>query len=77
MAANDAVGRVNAMKLKTTDALGNDVETQINNGRLFVNPNTTYAKVDTFARALANMSTNTYEDTDLITVISVNEVLAE
>lgn len=77
MAANDAVGNVTSMKILSRDALGNDAETTINTSRLFVNPSATYQQVDTFARALMGTSTNTYNDTNLITVISVNEVLAE
>lgn len=77
MAANDYIGNVTAMKLKTADSFGNLKETQINNGRLFVNPTATYQQVDTFARALANLSTDSYNDTDLITVISVTEQVAE
>lgn len=77
MAANDFIGTVTAMKLKTIDTIGNEKETQINNGRLFVNPTATYQQVDTFARALANLSTDSYNDTDLITVISVTEQVAE
>lgn len=71
------VGNVSSMKLKTTDSGGNPIETTITNSRLFVNPNTTYQAVDTFARSLAAMSRNTYADTNLITVVSVNEKLAE
>lgn len=77
MAAADPIGNVTQMKLKTSDSLGNEYETQINNARLGVNPAATYTQVDTFARALAGLTTNAYVDTDLITVISVNEVLAE
>lgn len=71
------VGNVTSMKILSSDTLGNDAETTINTSRLFVNPNATYEQVDTFARALMGTSTNTYNDTNLITVISVNEVLAE
>lgn len=76
MTSNDPVGVVTAMYLETTDVFGNDYENKINGGWLYVNPNTTYAKVDTFARKLANLSTNTYNDTKLVTEVSVNEVLA-
>lgn len=72
-----AVGNVSSMVLKTTDGNGDPVETTITNNRIFVNPNATYQQVDTFARALNGTSRNTYADTDLITVISVNEKLAE
>lgn len=71
------VGNVSSMKLKTTDNGGNLIETTITTSRLFVNPNATYENVDTLARALAGLSRNTYDDTDLITIISVNEKMAE
>ena len=77
MAANSNVGNVNSMKILSTDSLGNKAETTINTSRLFVNPAATYQQVDAFARALMGTSTNTYNDTNLITVISVNEILAE
>lgn len=72
-----SVGNVSSMVLKTENSLGETSETTITNRRIFVNPATTYAQVDTFSRKLANLSTNTYKDTDLITIISVNEKLAE
>ena len=72
-----AVGNVTSMVLKSTDSLGEALETTITNKRLFINPNTNYTDVDTLARLLNNLTTNTYADTDLITVISVNEKLAE
>lgn len=72
-----AVGNVNSMQIKSTDSFGEDAVTTITNKRLFVNPSATYQQVDTLARALMGLSNNTYNDTDLITVISVNEKLAE
>lgn len=72
-----AVGNVTSMKLITNDSFGNKAETTITTSRLFVNPSATYENVDTLARALAALSRNNYEDTNLITVISVTEKLAE
>ena len=71
------VGKVSSMVLKSTDNLGEDTETTITNKAVTVNENATYEQVDTIARALMALSRNTYADTDLITVISVNEKLAE
>lgn len=70
------VGNVSSMQLKTINGTEETVTT-ISNKRLFVNPSATYQQVDTLARALANLSSNTYSDTDLITVVSVAEKLAE
>ena len=72
-----AVGNVSSMVLKSTDNAGEALETTITNKRLFINPNANYTDVDTLARLLNGLTTNTYDDTDLITVISVNEKLAE
>lgn len=69
------VGNVTAMKLKTLNPMSEEQETTITNQRLFVNPGATYEQVDSFARALANLSRNSYQDTLLITQVSVNEVL--
>lgn len=35
------------------------------------------AKIDACARALINLTTNTYSDTNLVSTESVNEILAE
>lgn len=71
------VGKVSSMVLKSTDNLGEDTETTITNKAVTVNEDATYEQVDAVARALMALSRNTYVDTDLITVISVNEKLAE
>ena len=70
------VGNVTDLVLKTTDNLSNNYETTITTKKLGVNMMATYQQVDTFSRQLAALTTNTYNDTDLITVVSVNEVLA-
>lgn len=77
MAANSPVGQVTAMKLITHGSNERlDTETTLTGKRIMVNPDATYQQVDTLARALAALSRNTYIDTDLITVISVNEQVA-
>lgn len=76
MAAGTAIGQVQTMYLVTTSASEETYETNISKG-FIVNPNATYAQVDTANRALANLITNTYQDTKLITSISVNEQISE
>lgn len=76
MAAGTAIGKVQTMYLVTTDALNESYETNISKG-FTVNPTATYAQVNVANRALVNLSTNTYQDTKLITEISVNEEIAE
>jgi len=70
------IGNVQTMYLQTTDQLGNKYETNISKG-FSVNGAATYQQVDTAVRALAELSTNTYGDTVLITSVSVNEKLEE
>lgn len=70
------IGNVQTMYLQTSDQLGNNYETNISKG-FSVNSAATYQQVDTAVRALAELSTNTYGDTVLITSVSVNEKLEE
>lgn len=72
-----AVGNVTSLIIKSKDATENDYETTITGKNVFVNPNATYQQVDQISRALNALSYNTYQDTDLITKVSVNEKLAE
>lgn len=76
MAANDAIGNVDKYILKTVDALGTPHETTISKG-FIINSAATYQQVDTASRAITALSKNTYEDTILVTNISVNEVVSE
>lgn len=76
MAANDPVGNVDAMKILTTDSTGETYTDTVTSKKIFVNPNATYTQVNAQARALAALSFNSYDDTVLVTSISVNEVLA-
>lgn len=71
-----AIGDVETIYLKTTDTFGNDFETNISKG-FKVNPLATYQQIDTASRALNGLSRNSYNDTILITKVSVNEKLAE
>lgn len=71
-----AIGSVETMYLQTSDQLGNNYETNISKG-FIINGAATYQQVDTAVRALAELSTNTYGDTLLITKVSVNEKLDE
>lgn len=78
ISANDPVGKVTSMVIKSKDNNENAYETSITtaSSKLVVNPRITYSKMDTAARALMQLSTNTYDDTLLITQVSVTEVLA-
>ena len=75
MDSNTAIGNVTQIVIKTTNTLGQDVENKLNKN-FMVNSDATYSNVDTAARALVAMSSDTYSDTICITNISVNEVLA-
>lgn len=70
------IGNVTQIILKTTDTYGDPTETNISKG-FIVNPSATYQQVDTANRAIAGLIKNTYNDTILVTNVSVNEVLAE
>lgn len=75
MDSTTAIGNVTTYYLNTKDGLGNTVETNISKG-FVVNQNATYADVDATSRGLTNLTQNTYEDTILVTKISVNEVVS-
>ena len=75
MDSTTAIGNVTTYYLETTDALGNNIETNISKG-FVVNANATYADVDTTSRALNSLSKDTYVDTILVTKISVNDVMS-
>lgn len=72
-----AIGNVNTIYLISQDNLQNRYETNINGRNMTVNYNATYQQVDSAMRALNALTTNVYEDTNLIKTISVNEVLEE
>lgn len=76
MAANDPIGNVTAMQIKTENS-GGETTTTINGRNVMINPAATYTQTDRFARALTRLTRETYQDTILITAISVTEILAE
>lgn len=59
--------------VKSTDTLGNVYQKSMTNA----NPEATNANIDTFARSLISLSTNTYQDTIKRDEESVTEALAE
>lgn len=77
MAANTPVGNVTSYQILSQDNLQNDYQTTITNKRIFVNPNANYQQVNSLSRSFMNLSTNTYQDTNLITSVSVNEEIYE
>ncbi len=72
------IGNVSEIFLLSYDTLRNQYKTNISKG-FSINPGgeVTYEQVNTAQRALCNLSSNTYEDTILVTNVSVNDVLAE
>lgn len=71
-----AVGTVTKMLIKTKDNLGNAYETNPNN-KLLPFTSTQYKNIDSSARALIQLSQNNYDDTELITSVSVNNKVRE
>lgn len=67
------MAKVRSYIIKSTDQLGNAYQKTFTNA----NPAATDAQIDTFARAVNNLSTNTYVDTIKVETESVNEALAE
>lgn len=59
--------------VKSTDNLGKQYEKSLS----AANPNATAANIDTFAKALVGLSTNTYSDTVVRDEFSVNEEIGE
>lgn len=70
------IGTVNTVYLISQDQLGNKIETNISKG-MSVGSTATYAQVDQAMRALNNLTGYTYNDTNLVKTISVNEVIVE
>lgn len=71
-----AIGSIQTYIILSQDALGNEFQTNISKS-FTINSAATYQQVDQASRALTGLTTNTYRDTELITVVSVNEKLAE
>lgn len=68
------IGNVTEYRIITTDTYNNTNDQKIWSA---LNPEATYQQIDALSRALIGLSRETYEDTHLITTISVNEELAE
>lgn len=75
MAASDKIGNVDKIVIVTTDALGKNIETNLNKSCL-ANSDATYQQVNDAARAIASLSRDTYYDAICVTNISTNEELA-
>lgn len=74
MDSNTSIGIVDKYLITLTDGLSNDT---INVSKSFtVNPDATYGQVDEASRAVVALSRETYQDTILVTNISVNEIIA-
>lgn len=66
------VGIVQEVIFISMNAMGERSETNISKG-FEVNAEATYGQFDEAMRSLSNLTANTYNDTNLITSISVNE----
>lgn len=74
MDSNTSVGMVDKYLITLTNGITNDT---INVAKSFtVNPEVTYGQVDEASRAVVALSLDTYQDTILVTNISVNEIIA-
>ena len=76
MAAITQIGNCEKIVIVTTDASGKDIETNLNKSCM-VNSEATYQQVNDAARAIADLTRNTYNDTICVTNISTNEQLAD
>lgn len=76
MAASSYVGNVQTVQIISIDSLENKYTTTLNS-RIKPLTNATYSNIDSSTRSLISLSENTYQDTHLITDISVNEEIAE
>ncbi len=75
MAADTQIGNVDKIVIVSTDALGKNIETNLNKSCI-ANSEATYQQVNDAARAMVGLSRNTYSDTICVTNISTNEELA-
>ena len=68
---------IQILSVNATD--GSDEQTNIGyvNPELFDEADHGAAKIDACARALINLTTNTYSETYLVSTESINEILAE
>lgn len=76
MAASDYIGNVKTIYINSVDSNSKEYQTNISKS-FTVKPDATYTQVDEAMRALNALSTNTYQDTILVTEISVNMELKE
>lgn len=67
---------IDLVQMISLDQMGNKIETNLNKnfGRTKI---ATYEQINTIARALNNLTTNTYNDSLVVMTKSVNEALAE
>lgn len=70
------IGDVQTVYIMSLDNLGNFYQTNVSKG-FQVNPDATYQQVNDAMRALNGLTTNTYQDTTLITAVSVNGKIEE
>ena len=77
MAANDPIGNVKEIILLTDNSVTQTTDETNISKSFTVKTTATYNQVDSAMRGLAWLSTDSYNDTLLITQISVGEVLAE
>lgn len=68
-----------SIQILSVNTIGEDEQTNIGyvNPALFDEEDHGAAKIDACARALINLTTNTYSDTMLVSTESINEILAE
>lgn len=67
------IGNVTEYRIKSKDSYETQYTTKVLGA---LNPSATYEQVDATSRALMSLSSNTYDDTILVTEVSVNEELA-
>lgn len=68
------IGNVSEYRIITTNTFNEQTNSKIWGN---LNPEITYNQIDSISRAIIALSRDTYEDTILVTNVSVNEVLAE
>lgn len=71
--------KITIQVISTNVSTGETEQTNIGyvNPELFDEADHGAAKIDTAARALINLTTNSYYDTNLVSTESINEILAE
>ena len=69
------IGNVSTYYIQVKNSLSEDLQINVSKG-FTVNSLATYSDADRASRALIQATANTYQDTILVTNISVNEVLS-